>query len=78
MRHYILYEFQKGNNVSDATENLCRMFEADPINSPVSSFTKFKNGEFSLKDEHYSVWPSKIEDCFASKIEFGKIFNVLI
>lgn len=88
LRHCLLYEFEKGNNASVATENLCGVFGDDSVNVRTVQrwFAKFKNGEFSLEDEPRSGRPTKIDNeelrreleqnPYSTSVTLGQMFNV--
>ncbi|GFY08173.1 histone-lysine N-methyltransferase SETMAR [Trichonephila clavipes] len=64
LRHCILYEFQKGSNVSGACKNLCAVFGKDIVNVRTCQrwFSKFRSGELSLQENDRSGRPSKIDN----------------
>ncbi|GFW66043.1 HTH_48 domain-containing protein [Trichonephila clavipes] len=53
LRHCMLFEFQKVNNVTEAKRNLCTVFGEEAVTDRTCPrcLVKFFLGDFSLKDE---------------------------
>lgn len=63
LRHCILYEFQKGNKATTATANINEVYpDALNIRKVQRWFSKFKSGNFDLKDAPRSGRPSDVDD----------------
>lgn len=64
IRTFLLFEFQKGRNASEAYRNLCAMFGENVFarSSCYEWFARFKNNDFSLEDKPRSGRPSVIDN----------------
>ena len=62
IRHCLLYEYQLGHSAREATRNICQAIGEGSI-SPTTAwrwFERFRNNDFSLKDEEKSGRPTEI------------------
>ncbi|GFX80681.1 hypothetical protein TNCV_499481 [Trichonephila clavipes] len=64
LRHYILYEFQKGSNASVACKNLSAAFGKDIVYARTCQrwFNKFRSGDLSLQESDRSGRPFEIDN----------------
>ncbi|GFX00471.1 histone-lysine N-methyltransferase SETMAR [Trichonephila clavipes] len=64
LRHCILYEFQKGSNLSVACKNLCAVCGKDIVNIRTCQrwFSKFRSEDLRLQERDRSGRPSKIDN----------------
>jgi len=62
IRHCMLYEYQLGNSAAQATRNICRAISEGAVSQmTVSSwFNRFRNGDYTLEDQHRSGRPQEI------------------
>lgn len=53
IRQLLQYEYQLGHNAAEATKNICNAEGADSLNDSTARrwFQKFREGDFSLKDQ---------------------------
>ena len=63
-RHIMLYQFRKGNNAVKATKKFCDVYGGDAVNVRTVQkwFKRFRDGNFSLKDEKHSGRPTEVDD----------------
>ena len=64
LRHCMLYEYQLGNNATNATKNINSVYEHYDlkVRKCQSWFSKFRNGDFSLQDVPRSGRPSTTDN----------------
>ncbi|GFU44498.1 uncharacterized protein TNCV_1506201 [Trichonephila clavipes] len=57
LRHILLFYFRKGKNASQAHKKLCAVYGHEALKERQCQnwFTKFRSGDFSLKDEVAAV-----------------------
>ncbi len=60
----MLYEFQKKNNATKATENICSVYGENALNVRTCQFwfKRFREGNFDLSDNPRSGRPSTIDN----------------
>lgn len=59
IRHILLYEYNKHNNATTATKNICQVYGKSSISVSQSQrwFKKFRSGNYSLQDDARSGRP---------------------
>ncbi|XP_011336345.2 histone-lysine N-methyltransferase SETMAR-like [Ooceraea biroi] len=64
LRHCMLYEYQKGNNATAATKELCMALGQDIVDVRTVQrwFSKFRAGNFHLEDEPHTGRHSNFDD----------------
>ena len=60
----MLYEFKKGVNMMTSFRNICEVFQSEVVSLRTCQnwYTKFRSGDFELKDKQHSGRPSAIDD----------------
>ena len=88
IRNVLLYEFHKGVNARTATKSIQRVYGNDVVNERSCRrwFSRFRSGDFSLKDEPRKGRPKKLdsealeavitEDPSKTSRELAEQFNV--
>ncbi|XP_055377183.1 histone-lysine N-methyltransferase SETMAR-like [Condylostylus longicornis] len=63
-RHILLFYFRRGLNASQAYINLCEVYGDEALKERQCQnwFSKFRAGDFSLKDEQRTGRPIEIDD----------------
>lgn len=63
-RHILLYYFRKGKKAAQVHKKICEVYGDNCITERTCQkwFTKFRSGDFSLKDEQRSGRPNEVED----------------
>ncbi|XP_067126777.1 histone-lysine N-methyltransferase SETMAR-like [Centruroides vittatus] len=64
VRHIMLWEFKLGNNATETTKKICNVYGSGVISDRAVRkwFTKFRSGDFSLKDEERPGRSSDFDD----------------
>lgn len=63
IRHCLLYEYQMGHSVKDATRNICAALRQDVLSQATAYrwYLRFDNGDYSLEDQTHPGRPVELD-----------------